>query len=572
MNSVIPDSLIVPHLQALLSDNKLGVVFYDTQGKVTLYNRRAKEDAKKLKCDFLEIGVEHISTAPKGHTDTYAKAMLEALSGVGCELELWLADAEKSGKHLFTFSPVWDETKKLLGVCVTHLSPERMPVASWPAASTIKTSHRDSLTELPDHTALEQYLKTVPNIISEGSSLTLISFSVDQFGRINGSLGADVGDELLRQVAQRLVHCIREVDFVARRGGDEFVVVLQDLQTVSHSEVHAWVDRIMKILAEPYAVHGHEFVCTVSGGVAVAPKHGELGMEVLRCAELARLSAKQNARGKLVFFEPAMKETAKHLWDLEKDMREGMSQGQFFFEYQPKFKLVNKEMTGTEALMRWKHPKRGLISPMSFIPAAERSGLILPLGTWALFEVIRQRKVWLDKDFNAGRVSVNVSPQQFAQKDFVGTVKRALEHAGLSGKYLELEVTETTIMQDVHTNASKLEELRSMGIRISVDDFGTGYSSLSYLQLLPVDDIKIDRAFVKDLDREGSSKHARLLTEAITFLGHGMGLTVVAEGVETEAQLEMLRELGADEIQGYLWSRPISVEALETQFKAPIPL
>jgi diguanylate cyclase (GGDEF)-like protein len=420
----------------------------------------------------------------------------------------------------------------------------------------------DTVTGLPDRaTLLEETVRRVERASVLRLGLALVIVALDRFRRINETLGQAVGDTVLRQVGERLRESVGDSDLVGRRSGDEFMVVVQD--EGSASSVLALADRLQQAIREPFHIHGHELTLTASLGVARFPADCQDAQGLFRSADIALAHAKQSGRGKLVVFDRAMQEAVNARAEIERELRVALREGQLVLHYQPKFRVQDRAMVGAEALMRWQHPQKGLISPARFIPVAEDSGLIVPMGTWALSEVCRQRQAWQHAGVEVGRVSVNVSSLQFARPDFVGTVTRAMRAAGVGKGQLELELTESIVMDDVENVASRLHELRKLGVGVSIDDFGTGYSSLAYLQRLPVDVLKIDRSFVRPLDQGGDdARGARALAGAIATLAHGLGLEVLAEGVETEAQLQALGELGCHAIQGFLLGRPMPAEDL----------
>jgi diguanylate cyclase (GGDEF)-like protein len=392
--------------------------------------------------------------------------------------------------------------------------------------------------------------------------IALVIIAVDRFRRVNETLGQAVGDTVLRQIGERLRESVGDADLVGRRSGDEFMVVVQDAGSVS--SVLALADRLQQAIREPFHIHGHEITLTASLGVARFPADCADAQGLFRSADIALAHAKQSGRGKLVVFDRAMQEAVNARAEIERELRVAMREGHLLLHYQPKFRVRDRALVGAEALMRWQHPQKGLVSPARFIPVAEDSGLIVPIGTWALNEVCRQRRAWEQAGFDVGRVSVNVSALQFARPDFVGTVTRAMRAAGVREGQLELELTESIVMDDVEHVATRLSELRKLGVGVSIDDFGTGYSSLAYLQRLPVDVLKIDRSFVRPLDQGGAeARGAQALAGAIATLARGLGLEVLAEGVETEAQFQALAELGCDAIQGFLLGKPVPASELE---------
>ncbi|GAB4209610.1 MAG: hypothetical protein OHK0013_29230 [Sandaracinaceae bacterium] len=415
----------------------------------------------------------------------------------------------------------------------------------------------DPVTGLPDRsTLLEEVARRVERASVLHLGLALVIVAVDRFRRVNETLGQTVGDTVLRQIGERLRESIGEADLVGRRSGDEFMVVVQDAG--SASLVLALADRLQQAIREPFHIQGHEITLTASLGVARFPDDCADAQGLFRSADIALAHAKQSGRGKLVVFDRAMQEAVNARAEIERELRIAMREGHLLLHYQPKFRVRDRALVGAEALMRWHHPQKGLVSPGRFIPVAEDSGLIVPIGTWALNEVCRQRRAWEQAGLDVGRVSVNVSALQFARPDFVGTVTRAMRNAGVREGQIELELTESIVMDDVEHVATRLGELRKLGVGVSIDDFGTGYSSLAYLQRLPVDVLKIDRSFVRPLDQGGAeARGAQALAGTITTLARGLGLEVLAEGVETEGQFRALAELGCDAIQGFLLGKPV---------------
>ncbi len=420
----------------------------------------------------------------------------------------------------------------------------------------------DAVTGLPDRTTLlDETSRRIERAQVLQLGLALVVVALDRFRRINETLGQAVGDTVLRQVAERLRESVGDADLVGRRSGDEFMIVVQD--EGSTSSVLALTDRLQQAIREPFHLQGHELTLSASLGIARFPADSGDAQGLFRSADIALARAKQSGRGKLVVFDRAMQDAVNVRAEIERELRVAMREGQLILHYQPKFRVRDRALVGAEALMRWLHPTKGLVSPGQFIPVAEDSGLIVPIGTWALGEVCRQQQAWKRAGLDVGRVSVNVSSLQFARPDFVGTVTRAMRSAGVVEGQLELELTESIVMDDVEHVAARLAELRKLGVAVSIDDFGTGYSSLAYLQRLPVDVLKIDRSFVRPLDRGGDDARGALaLAGAIATLARGLGLEVLAEGVETEAQFSALAELGCDAIQGFLLGKPMPAAQL----------
>ncbi len=442
----------------------------------------------------------------------------------------------------------------VFGVAVPELTAE---AAAWP----ISEGSHDPVTGLPDRRMLlGPIARTLAEAELDGSSVALVIVALDRFTRINDWLGREVGDELLRQVAERLLETTGDQDLIGRGSGDEFLAVLPGLPRGEAAVATA--HRLVQALRTPFHVQGYELTLSASLGVARAPDDAPDTDTLLRYAEIALHRAKSaRTRGRIEAFSDELRAAVERRGDTERQLRRALGAGELLLHYQPKVDLASRRTRAVEALLRWRH--RGeLVSPGHFLPVAEESGLIVPIGTWVLLEAARQMRGWVQEGLPIESVSVNVSALQFARPDFVESVERVLASAGLHPGHLELEVTETSLMDDVEAAVQTLSRLRALGVRISVDDFGTGYSSLAYLQRLPVDVLKIDRAFVMDLDREEDLQRnqARALAEAICGLGRSLGLRVLAEGVETEAQLAVLEELGCDAVQGYLFARPLPAQ------------
>ena len=442
-------------------------------------------------------------------------------------------------------------------------APEAAPARKTDPIELLGLPGHDPVTGLPDRRLLT---RAIDHAIREGRGLAVAIVALDRFQRVDDWLGHAVGDEVLRQVAARLLDTTGEHDLVGRGSGDELIVVLTRIR--SPSSAHARADRLMQAIREPFHVQGYELTLTATIGLSRFPDHASDAALLLRYAGIAMHRAKARRRGRLESFTPELKEAVEQRGEVERRLRRAIGAGELVLHYQPKIDLRAKRATGVEALIRW---QRGdtMISPAQFLPVAEESELIVPIGTWVLLDACRQMKRWRDRGVPLESVSVNVSALQFARADFVGTVARSLESARLDPKHLELEVTETSLMDDVHGAAERLSALRALGVRVSVDDFGTGYSSLAYLQRLPVDVLKIDRSFVKDLDATGLARdHAHALAQAITGLGHHLGLRVLAEGVETQAQLDAVSALGCDEVQGYFFSKPLPAAQIPAHLTA----
>jgi predicted signal transduction protein with EAL and GGDEF domain len=361
-------------------------------------------------------------------------------------------------------------------------------------------------------------------------------------------LGHPAGDKLLVAVADRLRTCLRDCDMIARFGGDEFAVLQVGL--AGAPEAGALADRIVTLLSEPYDIDGQQSVIGASVGIALAPADGETSDQLLRNADIALYQAKEDGRRIVRFFEPGMDARLRARRTLELDLRNGLAVGEFEIYYQPLVTLETGVICGFEALLRWHHPLRGMVAPGEFIPLAEETGLIVPIGEWVLRQACAEAAAWPD-DL---KVAVNLSPVQFKKGNLPQVVFATLASAGLPAARLELEITESIFLANSDTNLATLRRLRALGVGISMDDFGTGYSGLSYLRAFPFDKIKIDRSFISEL---GESADCMAIIKAITNLGSNLGIPTLAEGVETKKQLAWLREAGCTEMQGYLFSRPV---------------
>jgi diguanylate cyclase (GGDEF)-like protein len=434
-------------------------------------------------------------------------------------------------------------------------------------------AYYDELTELPNRELFSQSLERTISIAQRDDKKFAVLFvDLDRFKRINDTLGHSIGDELLKDVAGRLANCIRSTDSVAhldpvasgaiklaRLGGDEFVIKLYDVD--AENGVAAVASRIIKELTPPFTCAGHQFVVTPSIGIALYPQDGKTGEELLMNADSAMYRAKNVGRNNFKFYSETMRTKSLHRLDLENLLRTAIDEDQFELYFQPKIDANSCRLVGAEALMRWNHPDRGAIGPSDFIPIAEETGLILPIGQWVLREACKQVKVWSKSAVGSVPVSVNISSHQFRDSGLIKDVFEAMTDAGIDASLLELEITESVLLQDVDKTLVELKALKDAGISLSIDDFGTGYSSLSYLKRFPIDTIKIDRSFVKDLHKDADDA---AICAAILAMSTQLGLNVVAEGVETMEQLEFLRSHGCHHIQGYICSRPLSA----TQFFA----
>lgn len=411
-------------------------------------------------------------------------------------------------------------------------------------------SHHDSLTGLANRHRLNHYLN---DRLNEGLSgdhpLFLLALDLDRFKPVNDTFGHAAGDLVLREVADAISRCTREADLVARLGGDEFIVVATDCRTYEHAE--RLCQRLIEQINQPIRIDGNDVNVGTSIGIVAAPYHGLTAEDLLRYADIALYEAKSNGRNLFRFYEPAMNERIMERRQLEMDMRQALRRREFRLDFQPRYDASSQAIVGAEALVRWLHPTRDLLSPACFIPLAEETGLIFELSDWVLREACLNALSWNDNLM----VSVNLSPVEFQRNDLVDRIAAVLERTGIAPQRLELEITESVMLEDAASALTMMEKLKALGVRLSMDDFGTGYSSLGYLRNYPFDGIKIDRSFIMGLDQSRSSE---ALVDAIISMGHALALTVTAEGIETAEQLGKVVELACDQAQGFYLSRPVS--------------
>jgi diguanylate cyclase (GGDEF)-like protein len=415
----------------------------------------------------------------------------------------------------------------------------------------------DALTDLPNRLQLREHLESLVIRARRGDPFAVLYLDLDRFKQINDTHGHPIGDELLKSVAGRLKKCVRETDMVARLGGDEFAIIQTLIK--SQTDVSILADRVIKSLASPFMISGLELSSGTTIGIALAPTDGTDPDELIKKADLALYRAKSDGRGTSCFFQPEMDARAQQRQSIEVGLRQALAEGQLEVHYQP---IVGAQgsVCCFEALARWRHPERGLISPAEFIPVAEETGLIIPLGEWVLRQACIQATAWPDHI----KVAVNLSPAQFKRGDVCQLTANALSASGLPAKRLELEITETLVMQNHAEISRALHRVNALGVHIAMDDFGTGNSSLNNLLRFPIDKIKIDRSFVKDIK---TNNNCVAIVRAVASLGLSLGITVTAEGVETVEQLDIVRQEGCNEIQGYLISPPLKADAIDAFLK-----
>jgi len=413
-------------------------------------------------------------------------------------------------------------------------------------------AHYDTLTGLPNRALFSDRLQQALIYAHRNqSSVALLFLDLDRFKQINDTLGHGVGDQLLQMVSQRLLECVREQDTVSRQGGDEFIAVLPGTDRDGADLV---AEKILNAVIQPYVIEGHDLRVSCSIGIALYPSQAQDVDALVKYADVAMYQAKEGGRNKFLHFDPSMNASAYERLKMETSLRGAIERNELQLYYQPQIDLVDGRLIGCEALVRWRHPEMGLVSPASFIPLAEETGLIMPISDWVLEEALRQTREWRDAGLPEVTVSVNLSALQFRQRNLHEQVSQLLGKYALQAQVLDLELTEGILMQGVERTLSMLHELTLMGVGLSIDDFGTGYSSLSYLKRFPIQKLKIDQSFVRDVTHDSNDA---TMVRTIILMAHSLKLHVIAEGVETEDQADFLRQAGCERAQGYLFGRPM---------------
>ena len=488
--------------------------------------------------------------------DYFDRPQVELLCQMGSDISFALGNMVREDRRLHAERALLMETAQRQSEREEHAEKIRY------------LAHHDSVTNLPNRFSLLTRLSQALELAKRfNSRLAVIFIDLDRFKNVNDSLGHHMGDRLLSQVAGRLSESIRSADIAARLGGDEFVVVLPLIRT-NVAAAHA-ARKIQLFLSKPYAVDGHDLSITPSIGISVFPDDGETVEELMKNADLAMYHAKSGGRNNYRFFTQEMNLTVRARLVLESDLRGAVEREEFVLHYQPQIDTTTGRVAGVEALIRWQHPLRGIVSPETFIPIAEETGMILSIGEFVLKTACRQLAVWRSQGLPPFRVAVNLSMRQFKQKNLPALLTEILARTGIEPHLLELEITESSAMDNPEETILHLRRLREMGVELAIDDFGTGYSSLSYLKLFPVNRLKIDRSFVKDIDRDSDDAEIAAATIA---LAHTLGKEVVAEGVETEAQSRFLLSKRCDILQGYFFSHPLPADAVEEYFHDHPPL
>jgi diguanylate cyclase (GGDEF)-like protein/PAS domain S-box-containing protein len=484
-----------------------------------------------------------------------ARAIIENRTvGLGADCMLIRNDGAELAVET-SAAPIHDRHGGVIGsVMVAH----DVTVARELSHRLARLALHDSLTDVPNRTLFSDRLdQALMRAHRGGSSVAVLYIDLDRFKHINDSLGHAVGDELLKSVAHRLQSCVRSSDTVSRQGGDEFLVLLADVAQPRDASVCA--EKILEALDAPLRLGGHDLRITASIGIATFPGDAEDAESLLRNADFAMYQAKYSGRNNYQFFRPDMNSNAVERQSVETDLRLAVARQEFVLNYQPRVALETGAIVGVEALIRWQRPRHGLMAPARFIPVAEESGLILPIGRWTLETACRQARAWQNAGLPSISVAINVSAVELRGKDFLNNVQQVLAESGLEPSLLELELTETFMMQDWQSTAAILRALKDLGVRIALDDFGTGYSSLSYMKRFPIDALKIDQSFVRDMTTDSDDAS---IVSAVIDMGKSLNMRVVAEGVQTRAQLDFLRERHCPEGQGFYFGPPVPAEYL----------
>ncbi|WP_412480678.1 putative bifunctional diguanylate cyclase/phosphodiesterase [Azonexus sp. IMCC34839] len=428
-------------------------------------------------------------------------------------------------------------------------------------------AHHDALTLLPNRALLQDRLtQSISSMQREAGKLAVLFMDLDRFKNVNDSLGHNIGDGLLKSVAARLRHCVRETDTVSRFGGDEFVIVLARLRSADDAAMVA--DSILKAVAEPIRIEGYELRVTPSIGISIGPDDGADPAVLIKNADAAMYHAKERGRNNYQFYSADMNERAERRLNVESGLRRAIENGEFLLAYQPKVEVATGRCVGVEALIRWRRPDGGFVSPLEFIPLAEDTGLILPIGEWVLREACRQQQAWLAGGVGLVQVAVNISAVQFQSPGFVAQARSIMREYDVTPGSVELELTESIVMRDPEQVARVLVDLKREGFMLAIDDFGTGYSSLSYLKRFPLDKLKIDASFVRDISRDSTD---RAIARSVVALGASLGLQVVAEGVEGMEELKLLHEMGCSQAQGYYFAKPLPADEFVAWLQTYVP-
>jgi len=552
-------------IRALLNNVDEGIASISETGIVELFNPGAERMFGYSASELIGKNISMLMPEPyRSSHDGYLKKYLQTgqahIIGAGREVTAMRRDGSVFPMELRVSEFFLEGRRQFIGVM--RDITERKETE----AKVIRLANYDMLTDLPNRRLVQEMIhQTIELAHRSHSQFAVMFLDLDKFKAINDTLGHDIGDQLLKMVGTRLTNALRGEDTVGRQGGDEFIVLLAKLNAPEDSALVA--RKMLNILAAPFFINGQELHTSASIGIAIYPQDGGDVDTLLKSSDTAMYYAKEQGRNSYQFFAAAMNAAAKERLLLESSLHQALSRNELLLHFQPIVSMEDGNIVAAEALVRWQHPKLGMISPARFIPVAEDTGLIVPLGEWVLRQACTQLMQWRKQGIGLRRVVVNLSPRQFHQKNLVQNFSNVLRETGVDPHWLGLEITESMMMENPEVSIGILTELQALGIELSLDDFGTGYSSLGYLKRFPIDKLKIDQSFVRDITTDPDD---RAMVAAIIVMAHQLNIRVVAEGVETEAQLDFLNEHGCDEYQGYFFSRPIPADELAAKFYSKI--
>jgi diguanylate cyclase (GGDEF)-like protein len=545
-------------LDTVVNNMSQGVLMFDAQARLVFFNQRY--------IDMYGLSPDMVRPGCTLHDLLEHRAAVGAFAGSPQDYIVELLEDVAAGK-------VSNGIVKSVDGRVFSIVRNPIPGGGWIATHEditdrqraeeriVHMARHDALTDLPNRTMMRERLEHELKRVKRGECLAVLCLDLDHFKSVNDTLGHPIGDELLKVVAERLRRCTREPDTIARLGGDEFAIIMTGMQ--EPTDAVALAKRIRDSITKPYHLDGHQIVADISIGISLSPMDATEPDQLLKNADMALYGAKGDGRGTYRFFEPEMDAKMKTRRELEMDLRSALVNAEFELYYQPLVNLTTNEITAFEALVRWNHPVRGLISPADFIPVAEETGLIIPLGEWVLRRACQETAKWPAHI----KVAVNLSPSQLKSRNLTQLVISALAESGMAANRLQLEITETVLMHNTFNTLATLHQLRKLGVQIAMDDFGTGYSSLSYLRSFPFDKIKIDRSFIQDLSN-GAEPLA--IVHAVAGLAKSLNMISTAEGVETQQQLDTLQSVGCTEMQGYLFSHARPAADIVRLFLGPL--
>jgi diguanylate cyclase (GGDEF)-like protein/PAS domain S-box-containing protein len=529
------------------------IVITDVKGNIEFVNHKFTEGTGYT---LAEVKGKNPRILKSGkHGPEFYKELWDTISN-GKEFRADICNRKKDGTLYWEFLSI-SPIKDLKGVTTHYIAVKLDDTERKRAEEQLKQlAHYDVLTGIPNRTLFEDRLRhTVQLAAREGFSFAIVFLDLDGFKFVNDTQGHHAGDLLLKEVAARITACVRKSDTVARMGGDEFEIILSRIN--EPADAACIVRKVISEVNKPYTLGEHQSSVGVSAGISIFPTDGENTETLIKNADMAMYKVKEHGKNDFMFYNAEMDKAITERMNLEVALKTALERNEFQLHYQPQIDIKTGRIVGCEALIRWRHPEMGLVSPVRFIPLAEEVRLIIPIGQWVIATACRQNMAWQKAGFPPQRISVNLSVKQFQQKDLVGSIKAVLDETGMPPRYLDVEITESCIMRGVEESIRTMQQIKDIGVNISIDDFGTGYSSLVYLKRFPIDILKIDQNFIKNCVSDAADA---VITSTIISMSHSLNIMVIAEGVETVEQLELLRVFGCDEVQGYIFSRPVPAE------------